>query len=423
MKRLFPILFAVAMLGVACGSTENNEAASSEATISWTITPTSGSGSSAAIGNVAGSVHPSSLVSLPSHMSMMDINRRISSLPNIKFDKSEFRSLDIDTLAIVRSLEFSDSLRNATIERLERLKLQREQFLALQIDSLCLPIVVAPNDEIKITATGGENPKVDIEGSDETRVLVEFMLDYYKNLFKIDCDIANLDKLSPAVRKRVGQLATETMRKQVNFVMENPHLLASYYVLYLSAIESRFPQLEGKGINLYHMKRVLEVLEKRYPDSPYIQGLKADVEYREEIARIEASMTEIAFPEIRLEDMYNNAHSLSSMEGNVIVLYFWSPADTNALRLNEELKDIYAKWHDNGLEIYQVAAGMDRAAWISTIREQQLPWTSVFSNAPAPLMTYNVDTLPKVYIIDRDGTLNACEASANAIKREVKKLL
>jgi alkyl hydroperoxide reductase subunit AhpC len=92
--------------------------------------------------------------------------------------------------------------------------------------------------------------------------------------------------------------------------------------------------------------------------------------------------------------------------------------------MNADLKEIYAKYHDQGFEIYQVGIDPSKALWINTIQEQQLPWISVSDlrgEASPAVGAYNVQSLPANFLIDREGNIADRNLSGEKLEQAIKK--
>ena len=132
----------------------------------------------------------------------------------------------------------------------------------------------------------------------------------------------------------------------------------------------------------------------------------------------------VDYPDIELEDMYKQKHRLSSLDGNVVMLYFWSAEMAICNQINAELKAVYDKFHGRGFEIYQVSADGDIAVWIEALRQQRLPWISVYGgNSPELFTQYNIGSVPAAFLIGRDGTLSACDFAFSELSNQIEKLL
>lgn len=110
-----------------------------------------------------------------------------------------------------------------------------------------------------------------------------------------------------------------------------------------------------------------------------------------------SNIAETNFPDVELPDMFGRKVRLSSLQGKVVLVDFWSAELGNSNAINAELKEVYAEYADRGFEIYQIGVDVSKDIWINAVQEQQLPWISVCDfrgrNSPA-LGLYNVQKLP-----------------------------
>ena len=206
--------------------------------------------------------------------------------------------------------------------------------------------------------------------------------------------------------RRYTELYRDIKRDQLRFIVENKDKIAAVYALY-----QRLPgdaYLFNGDSDLIYYRTVAEGIEQTYPESPYLPILRSQVSRMDAQLSLLSQVKLTDFPEINMPDMYGNDVKLSSLEGKVILLHFWSAALGNGNAVNADLKTIYEKYHDLGFEIYQVAVDTSKAVWINAIQEQQLPWISVSDlqgNASPALSVYNVKKLPSNYLIDREGNI------------------
>ncbi len=172
-------------------------------------------------------------------------------------------------------------------------------------------------------------------------------------------------------------------------------------------------------------KRVCDSLDIKYPGSAYVARLKEEVTYREKSDMFNAKIldaSETGFPDIKLPDVKSKMRSLSELSGKVIILSFWSVADANQRMLNQDFLQLYDKYSDKGLEIFQVSVDTDKTAWARAVEEQMLPWISVcdgMGSGSAAVTTYNVTKIPALFVIDKSGTIVA----KNVFNAELDKLL
>lgn len=119
-------------------------------------------------------------------------------------------------------------------------------------------------------------------------------------------------------------------------------------------------------------------------------------------------------------------HSLyeTASKGNVVLLSFTAYDLDNSPAYNVILADLYKKYHDRGLEIFQVAFDADEAQWKQSAIN--LPWITVW-NSPEDgsraVINYNVNVLPLTYIIDRSGDLRIRITDPTTLDAEISKII
>lgn len=134
---------------------------------------------------------------------------------------------------------------------------------------------------------------------------------------------------------------------------------------------------------------------------------------------------EVSFLDIELPDVHGENTKLSSVAtGKVVLINFtaymseWSPA------LNMEFGDLYTRYHDKGLEIYQISLDSDLHFWKNAA--SNLPWAcvrdpqSVYSQTAA---LYNVKQLPAIFILDRKGNLVKRVDDVKKLEADIKSVL
>ena len=106
------------------------------------------------------------------------------------------------------------------------------------------------------------------------------------------------------------------------------------------------------------------------------------------------------------------------------VWYFWSAVDSVSNNINAELKSLYERYHAKGFEVYQISADSDISVWIEAVRQQKLPWISVYGGtSPDVFSTYNVQGVPTAFLIDRNGDISVPSLKMDALEERVKELI
>lgn len=181
----------------------------------------------------------------------------------------------------------------------------------------------------------------------------------------------------------------------------------------------------GAAANLYDMRR---------PDDPRAAELRAMYEagyarYRKPgVAReVTAELTGRIPVDLVRKDVNGVDHDFNAMadRGGVTILnltcFETATSPANILALSE----VYDKYNQSGLDIYQVSFDPNEAVWRAAAAK--LPWTSVY-NRPSDsidvLIKYNADpTSGSVsFILDRNGEVVARVTDPSKLESEVAKL-
>lgn len=287
-----------------------------------------------------------------------------------------------------------------------------------------ITLVVAAGDEIRLEAAGDIFLNYEVEGSEESALIREFNRDYFAACDRLALIAERLGTATRYSEVEAYRAAQEAIKAQVRFVGANQGRLAALYALRHAVAEQYIPQLDGFGVTLAHYTSVLEGLKANYPESPYIALLEREVADQQALMDVVNSVELVSYPDIELKDMYRKSHSLSSLSGGVTLLYFWISESAVCNNINADLKALYERYHDKGFEVYHISADGDEAMWIEAVRQQGHPWISVYGGQNAEVFTlFNVETLPKAYLIDREGNVSVAPLNMSALERELKRLL
>ena len=290
-----------------------------------------------------------------------------------------------------------------------------------------IPLLVQGGDKINVQSAGSVLRNCEVSGSLESELLHKFNKEYISGVAQLNQIISKYtDDLSEEQTKAVSKEYTDLYRKikrnQLRFIIENKDRIAAIYALY-QRIPNDANLFNGDSDVIYY-RTVAEAIEQTYPESPYLPILRTQIARMDAQLNLLSNIKETSFPEIKMADMYGNQKSLATLEGNVILLHFWSVAIGNGNAINADLKEIYAKYHEQGFEIYQVGIDTSKAAWINAVQEQQLPWISVSDlqgQASSSLKSYNITKLPANYLIDRKGNIVAKDLTGEKLEAEIKK--
>ena len=158
-----------------------------------------------------------------------------------------------------------------------------------------------------------------------------------------------------------------------------------------------------------------------------IEGMKNQriVEAQNADIQIEASkVQEAGVLDISLLDNKGQQRSLTDLKGQVVLLDFHIFAMKESPARIISLRELYNKYHSQGLEIFQVSLDPDEHFWKQ--QTATLPWISVRDEDginSSRLIMYNIQAVPDFFIIDRGNNLVKRAAQIKDLEAEIKKLL
>ncbi|MEM6723526.1 MAG: TlpA disulfide reductase family protein [Bacteroidota bacterium] len=111
-------------------------------------------------------------------------------------------------------------------------------------------------------------------------------------------------------------------------------------------------------------------------------------------------------PDIKMQTPEGQFASLSSLESKVTLINFWASWDEVCKENNcYVFLPIYEKYKDLGFEIYGIGLDEDKATWIESIQEDELPWIQVsdLKGWDSPIVQQlDVNQLPTYFLVDQD---------------------
>lgn len=241
------------------------------------------------------------------------------------------------------------------------------------------------------------------------------------------------DKMISDTTYRTKVLAAADAYKEVarKYIYSAPMSTAAYFALFQQIDGLLFFDLyDRKDVKAYGA--VATSYDHAYPESPRskhlynltLQSMKV-LRAQRPVDYSNVETKEISFLDIELPDVRGEVVKLSTVApGKVVLINFtayqteWSPA------LNMALGELYTKYHDQGLEIYQVSLDSDFHFWRNGA--SNLPWVtvrdpqSVYSQVAG---LYNVKQLPALFILDRKGNLVKRVEDVKKLETDVKVVL
>ena len=167
-----------------------------------------------------------------------------------------------------------------------------------------------------------------------------------------------------------------------------------------------------------------EALRTEYLRNIALKGMNEQraIMARQNTDGLEGKIVNAGLIELQLPDASGNIRTLTELAGKVVLLDFHSFGLKDSAARILELRELYNKYHAQGLEIYQVSIDGDEHFWKQ--QTEHLPWICVFDPNATSLPSYNVQEVPEFFIIDREGLLQKRSVQmADGVEEEIRRLL
>ena len=165
------------------------------------------------------------------------------------------------------------------------------------------------------------------------------------------------------------------------------------------------------------LARASEIIERLSPDQAktykrYISTLKKNLVRRAERAerRKQAAEEEVSLVGQHYIDMeYPNVDDIpvrlsavvDNPENRYVILDFWATWCGPCVQSIPMLKEVYAKYHDKGLEIYSISLDSKAKEWKSFVEKNDMTWINVLAPVGGKVnKDYGIEFIPRVFLID-----------------------
>ena len=282
-------------------------------------------------------------------------------------------------------------------------------------DKKVASLLLKQGDHVKVTADTLGNYTV--EGSEESVLLQEIEGDYAQ--FLLDMNRLSVD---PDDAQELSRRYVDYYRRSVRYVMEHPKSLTVVPVLF---------QRVNDGLGVFDQPTdgilfgsICDSLKTVYPDSRYVQALEKEATRRTNLLQISQRLQDansVGFFDMDLPTLTGTNTKLSDVEAKVVMLYFWATTDEQKLFNMDTLIPVYNEFHGRGFEIYAVSLDVDKTAWATVVRSQQLPWVNVCDTRgdQSPYVSlYGLQSLPAAYfLVDGEMDPNASVSDAASMRK------
>lgn len=239
--------------------------------------------------------------------------------------------------------------------------------------------------------------------------------------------------LYEAKRQEYATAWEEAINKQVNFtqdfIMKHATSPASYYALYQKIDENMGVMDEINDLHYY--KIVASSMSALYPESQYTSAIMNHLKQiskairNQHVANV-IQNTEASLPEINLPDVNGNRISLRSTKAKFIVLDFGLITTQESQEYINQMKAVYNKFKNRGVEIYQVCMDKNKLLWEDAVKRNNITWKCVWDEEGLKSRTaaiWNVKNIPANYIINQNNEIVGKNLYGNRLEDRLNDLL
>ena len=131
-------------------------------------------------------------------------------------------------------------------------------------------------------------------------------------------------------------------------------------------------------------------------------------------------------PEFELTTSDGKKIALKDLRGHIVLLDFWASWCGPCMDEMSNVKALYEKYHDRGLEIVGISMDNNKAKWEGVMERAGLVWHHVSSlkgmNRCPVAKLYQVVAIPKLYIVDKDGKIIAKDLRGEDLREKMDEL-
>ena len=203
---------------------------------------------------------------------------------------------------------------------------------------------------------------------------------------------------------------------KMNYIFKNPDHASSYFALFQTIGGYLMFKPSDSGDNKA-FAAVATCWDTFYPESPRgrnlhnitIDGMnnKRIIAARQNATIDPSIIEETTIIDIALPDNKGGIRKLTDLKGKVVLLNFniFNTSESPAIVM--KLRELYDKYHGQGLEIYQVSLDSDEHRWKTSTAS--LPWINVRDEEGEYshyAVSYNVQSATECFLIDRNNALD-----------------
>jgi thiol-disulfide isomerase/thioredoxin len=322
------------------------------------------------------------------------------------------------------------------------------------LDNSATPITTGEMKSGKFCLEFKEAPKAGLYRIKFGQPQMLFVLDGTEKKIKVEGTMADLNQgkfkiTGSKVAEEVSKSLNELMVGQVTLEGAMAKIEAATSPLSKGFLAVNLLGFRGEFIEKH--KGIIADLKAQYPESEFTKTYESYIVQAEQAAKQEQASATIAVgmeaPDIDLPSPKGKNHKLSTLRGKAVLIDFWASWCGPCRRANPHVVDVYNRYKAKGFTVYSVSLdGVDgrtrsqlgnensinefmkdaKQKWVEAINKDGLIWDTHVSDLKKwdcePAAKYGVRSIPKTFLVDKDGKIAAIDPRDN-LEEELKKIL
>ena len=353
-------------------------------------------------------------------------------ITNAKDSMLYFENVGLEDITVVDSVKLGEDGAFAFAEEQN----PAPEFYRLRIADQIINVSIDSTETVTVKAQYPQMAtQYEISGSDNCSKIKELTLkqiDLTQRAIAVSQnETLSIDESNDSILKMINAYKQDVKQ---NYILKEPNRSYAYFALFQALGNTLIfnPRSNKDDIKLF--AAVATSWDTYYPNSERganlhniaIEGMK-NVRISAQNAARAIDVNQIqatGLIDIALPDNKGLVRHLTDLKGKVVILDFHLFGMKKSPERILLLRELYNKYHAQGLEIYQVALDADEHFWKQ--QTAALPWVSVRDPQgldSQTLVTYNIQGLPEYFLITKDNALYKRAAQVNDLEAEIRSLL
>lgn len=312
-------------------------------------------------------------------------------------------------------------------------KMNNPEFYRLRIAGQIINIAIDSTETVDVKATYPQmSTDYTVKGSYENEKIKELAL----KQINLQTRCQDLYNERPDIADSMVNVLVNDYKRDVslNYIFKEPMRAYSYFALFQYIVVGNQARLIFDPTRDASDNKVFGAVatswDTYYPGSERtqnlhnitIKGMKDERIVKAQNKPVELKAQELGVVDLPLRDNHGNVRHLTDLKGKVVLLDFHVFSADGSTEYIMQMRDLYNKYHDRGLEIYMVSLDDNEHFWKEQVAN--LPWINVYDDSGiSQAYTAPAQSLPIIYLIDRGNNVVKNPSQIKNLSEEIEKLL